>query len=61
MLVLSRKLGERIVVPQCQVTITVRAIRGSTVQLAISAPADIAVHREEVWRKCRLQQPARRP
>jgi carbon storage regulator CsrA len=44
MLVLNRKLGERIVVPHCQVD-------GDRVRLGISAPAEIAVHREEIWRQ----------
>jgi carbon storage regulator CsrA len=58
MLVLSRKLGERIVVPQCRLTITVSAIQGNTVRLAISAPAEIEVYREEIWRQRRLQMPS---
>jgi carbon storage regulator CsrA len=57
MLVLGRKLRERIVVPQCRLTITVSAIQGKTVRLAISAPADIDVYREEVWRQRRPQMP----
>ena len=57
MLVLARKLGERIVLPQCGLTITVSAIQGKTVRLAISAPAEIDVYREEVWRWRRLQMP----
>jgi carbon storage regulator CsrA len=57
MLVLGRKLGEQIVVPQCRLTITVSAIKGNTVRLAIAAPAEIGVYREEVWRRCCLQRP----
>jgi carbon storage regulator len=51
MLVLSRKLGERIVVPNCELTITVVAIQGNVVRLGVEAPATIPVHREEVWRR----------
>jgi carbon storage regulator len=54
MLVLSRKLGERIVVPYCDLTVTVVAIEGGTVRLGITAPADVAVYREEVWDRIRL-------
>jgi carbon storage regulator CsrA len=57
MLVLARRLGERIVVPQCGLTITVGAIRGNTVRLAVSAPAETEVYREEVWRRRRRQSP----
>jgi carbon storage regulator len=49
MLVLSRKVGERIVLPGCQVTVTVLAVHGGQVRLGVSAPAGVAVHREEVW------------
>ena len=53
MLVLSRKAGEKIVVPQCELTVTVLEIAGSRARIGISAPPEIAVHREEVWqRKC---------
>jgi carbon storage regulator len=49
MLVLSRKLGQRLVVPHLQLAVTVLAIKGRAVRLGISAPEDLAVHREEVW------------
>ena len=51
MLVLSRKRGERILVPHCELAVTVLAIEGNAVRLGISAPKDIAVHREEVWQQ----------
>lgn len=51
MLVLSRKLGERIVVPQCDLELTVLAVEGGTVRLGISAPAEVGVFREEIWLK----------
>ena len=51
MLVLSRKLGERILVPHCGVEITIIAIEGNAVRLGISAPEDMAVYREEVWQQ----------
>ena len=55
MLVLSRRLGQRIVVPDLDLAVTVIAIQGKAVRLGISAPEDLAVHREEVWQ--RLPQP----
>jgi carbon storage regulator len=51
MLVLSRKRGERIVVPGCSVTITVLAVEGNRVRLGIAAPAEVVVLREELWRR----------
>jgi carbon storage regulator CsrA len=51
MLVLRRKIGERIVVPHCGLVVRVIAIEGNTVRLDISAPEDIEVYREEVWQE----------
>jgi carbon storage regulator len=51
MLVLSRKLGERILVPHCELSVTVVAIEGNTVKLGITAPGEVGVYREELWRK----------
>ncbi len=51
MLILSRKLGERIVVPQCGLAVTVLAVKGKVVRLGISAPEDMTVYREEIWAK----------
>lgn len=55
MLVLSRKVGERILIPDLQITLTVVAVEGNTVRLGISAPTEIPVYREEVWRRMREQ------
>jgi carbon storage regulator len=58
MLVLSRKVGERIVVPHIDLAITLVAIKGNVVRLGISAPEHVAVFREEVWQQ--VGQEARR-
>jgi carbon storage regulator len=51
MLVLSRKQGERIVLPACGVSVTVLAVTGNHVRLGISAPPEVAIHREEIWQR----------
>lgn len=51
MLVLSRKVGEKILVPQCQLTVTVLDIASSHVRLGVSAPRGVTVHREEVQKR----------
>jgi carbon storage regulator len=50
MLVLSRQLGERLVIDG-QIEVTVVEIRPGRVKLGVSAPPEISVHREEVFRK----------
>ncbi|MCO6456125.1 MAG: carbon storage regulator CsrA [Pirellulaceae bacterium] len=48
MLVLSRKLGEQIMLGD-EVVITIVEIRGDKVRLGIDAPANVPVHRREVY------------
>ena len=59
MLVLSRKRGERIVLPGCSVTITVVAVQGNTVRLGIAAPAEVAVLRQELVRRKKARRGSR--
>jgi carbon storage regulator len=51
MLVLSRKPGEQIVLPHCEVTVTVLGVSGNRVRIGVAAPASTAVHRGEIWDK----------
>ncbi|QDV34512.1 carbon storage regulator CsrA [Tautonia plasticadhaerens] len=50
MLVLSRKIGERIRIGD-DVVLTVVRIHGDKVRLGIEAPESVAIHREEVYRR----------
>jgi carbon storage regulator len=59
MLVLSRKIGERIVLPNYELAITIVSVEGNKVRLGITAPADVAVYREELWH--RICQPTHGP
>jgi carbon storage regulator len=54
-LVLSRKVDERIVIGD-NVVITVVDVRGNKVRLGIEAPTDIPVHRQEVFDAIRREQ-----
>lgn len=51
MLVLSRKCGEKIVIPSQGITLTVLEVRGDRIRFGITAPPNIPVHREEVWKQ----------
>ncbi len=48
MLVLSRKLGEQVVIPYCEMTVTIVAIEGNNVRLGFTAPLKVDVYRQEV-------------
>ena len=50
MLVLSRKIGEQIVIGQ-NIVLTVVAICGNRVRVAIDAPREVSIHREEVHQR----------
>ncbi len=49
MLVLTRKIGQQVVLPVQGITIDVVDVGKTRVRLGISAPADMPVHRREVW------------
>jgi len=50
MLVLSRKVNERVMIGN-DIVITIAGIRGDKVRLGIEAPQEISINREEVLRK----------
>jgi carbon storage regulator len=56
MLVLTRKVGEQVVVPQCQLTVTILDTTSGRVRLGITAPPDVVVHRAEVCQRIRTKQ-----
>ena len=48
MLILSRKLGETIVIDG-RIHVTVMRVEGEVVKLGIAAPSEVPVHRKEVY------------
>jgi carbon storage regulator len=48
MLILTRKSGEMIAIGD-EIKIYIQEIRGNQVKIGIKAPADVTVHREEVY------------
>lgn len=54
MLILSRKLGEAIVIDG-RITVTIVDLRGGRVQLGISAPPEVPIHRDEVFARVRRE------
>ena len=48
MLILSRKLGESLIIDG-RITVKVVRLDGDVVKLGIEAPGDVPVHREEVY------------
>jgi carbon storage regulator len=50
MLVLSRKVGEKIVIDGC-ITVEIVAVNGNKVRLGITAPPEVRIDREEIHRQ----------
>ena len=50
MLVLTRKLGEKIQIGD-DISIVIMEVKGKQVKLGIEAPSNIKVHREEIYQK----------
>ena len=48
MLILTRRVGENVIVGE-EIVISVIEVRGDAVRLGIRAPRSVSVHREEVW------------
>jgi carbon storage regulator len=57
MLILTRKPGETIRIND-DISITVLSVQGQQVKLGISAPEDVAVHREEIYRRIQEEKAA---
>jgi len=55
MLILSRRVGESVKIGD-DVTIIVVGIKGAQIRLAIDAPRNVTVHREEVHKRIELEQ-----
>jgi carbon storage regulator len=52
MLILTRRIGESVTIGE-DIKFTVLGVKGMQARVGISAPKDVAVHREEIYERIR--------
>jgi carbon storage regulator len=50
MLILTRRVGESLIISD-DMKVTVLGIKGSQIRIGVSAPREVAVHREEIYNR----------
>ena len=48
MLILTRYIGETIIIGE-EIAVTILGVKGNLVRVGVAAPADVSVHREEIY------------
>ena len=55
MLILTRRVGETLMIGD-NISISVLGVKGNQVRIGIDAPKEVAVHREEIFKKIHSEQ-----
>lgn len=51
MLVLTRSVGERLIINDGEIKISILEVKGNQVRIGIDAPRNVAIHREEIFNR----------
>ena len=58
MLVLTRSVGERLIINDGEIKLNVLEVKGNQVRLGIDAPQNISIHREEIYDRIKAEEAA---
>ena len=59
MLILTRRVGEKLMIGD-DISVTVLGVKGNQVRIGVHAPADVSVHREEIFERIRAERESAR-
>jgi carbon storage regulator len=51
MLILTRRVGETLIIGDGDVKFTVLGVKGNQVRLGVDAPKNVSIHREEIYQR----------
>lgn len=61
MLVLTRSVGERLIINNGEIKLSILEVKGNQVRIGIEAPRHISVHREEIYKRIQAENKASEP
>ena len=51
MLVLTRSVGERLIINDGEIKLSILEVKGNQVRIGIDAPRNVSIHREEIYNR----------
>lgn len=55
MLILTRRVGEKLIIGD-EISVTVLGVKGNQVRIGVHAPDNVAIHREEIYDRIKVEQ-----